>query len=232
MYKFLFVLSLVALVGCDKKETATSETPETKTETVKKEVVEKAAEPVAVRPTVHADAKALLREPAPDFTLNDLDGKPFTLSAHKGKIVVLEWFNPECPYVKAAHGEGSLKTAAKDNDDVVWVAINSGAEGNQGHGLEVNKKGAADFGMEHPILLDEDGKVGRLYDAQRTPHMYVIDTKGTLVYRGGLDTSGSGFPKDSKGPLRNHVQQAIIDLREGKPVAVPTTKSWGCSVKY
>jgi peroxiredoxin len=175
--------------------------------------------------------EAAVGRPAPDFTLPSLDGPAVTLSAHKGKIVVLEWFNPECPFVRAAHTEGVLKDLAAKNPDVIWLAVNSGAPGKQGHDPEVNRKGKAEFGLTHPILLDADGKVGRLYAAQRTPQMVVIDAAGTLVYRGGLDNTGSGRPSDAN-PFINYVEQALGDLRAGRPVAVPEAKPWGCSVKY
>jgi peroxiredoxin len=174
---------------------------------------------------------AELGKPAPDFKLKDLNGAEVSLSSFKGKVVVLEWFNPGCPYVKAAHGEGALKDMAKKNPEVVWLAINSNAPGKEGHGLEANKEGAKGFGMEHPVLLDEDGKVGKLYGAQRTPHMYVVDKDGNLAYRGALDNSGSGIPKDAN-PYVNHIEDALKNLAEGKPVATPDTKAWGCSVKY
>jgi peroxiredoxin len=174
---------------------------------------------------------ATVGKPAPDFTLPALDGAATTLSAHKGKIVVLEWFNPECPFVRAAHTEGVLKDMAAKTTDVVWLAINSGAPGKQGADPEVNRKAKAEWALNHPILLDADGKVGRLYGAQRTPHLMIVDAAGTLVYRGGLDNTGSGRPSDAN-PFINHVEAALTDLRAGKPVAVPESKVWGCSVKY
>ncbi|MBH22977.1 MAG: thioredoxin family protein [Myxococcales bacterium] len=198
---------------------------------------DKPADKVADKPAADKAAapamSAAVGKPAPDFSLTSLDGKPIKLSDHQGKVVVLEWFNPGCPFVKAAHEHGSLKTLAKDNasKEVVWLAINSGAPGKQGHGKEANTAGREAFGLDHPILFDEDGKVGKMYGAERTPHMYVIDAKGTLIYRGALDNTGSGRPEDVD-TVENYVQQAIDAAIKGAPVKTPETKAYGCSVKY
>lgn len=186
------------------------------------------AEPVA--------AGAAVGQPAPDFTLKDLDGKEVSLASLKGKTVVLEWFNPGCPFVKNSHGKGSLKgfaPKATAKGDVVWLSINSGAPGKQGAGVDANRQGAKDLGVANPILLDEEGKVGRAYGATNTPHMFVIDPEGTLVYAGAVDNSPDGEGESPEGgTLVNHVAQALEDLAAGKPVRVPTTKAYGCSVKY
>lgn len=190
--------------------------------------------PASAPPAAQA-AKATLGAPAPDFTLTALDGAKVSLSEHKGKIVVLEWFNPDCPFVKAAHGEGSLKgfgNTASADEGVVWLAVNSNAAGKQGHGPEANTRGREKFGIAYPILLDPDGMVGKRYDAQRTPQMYVIDAKGNLAYRGALDNTGSGVLADAEGGLVNYVAQAIDALKAGKPVPTAETKPYGCSVKY
>jgi peroxiredoxin len=178
---------------------------------------------------------AELGKPAPDFALTDLDGKTVKLSDFKGKIVVLEWFNPGCPYVKAAHTKGSLvDTAARHaKAGVVWLAINSGAKGKQGHGVEVNSEAKQTFSMNHPVLLDESGQVGRMYGAKHTPHMFVIDEKGTLVYRGAIDNSPDGEGESPSGDkLVNYVDSAIAAVREKKPVSPAQTEAYGCSVKY
>lgn len=169
---------------------------------------------------------------APAFTLPDLDGAKVSLADHAGKVVVLEWYNPDCPFVKAAHTDGPLKDMAKRYADkgVVWLAINSGAPGKQGHGAERNRASRTEYGMDHPILLDEDGKVGRQYGATATPHMYVIDTKGTLVYRGALDNRPLG--RDPEGPFAAYTQDAIEAALAGRPAPTQTTDAWGCSVKY
>ena len=182
-----------------------------------------------------ADQIAKVGEKAPDFSLPDLDGKAVKLSEFKGKPVVLEWFNPECPFVKAAHTKGSLVELAKKQTGkgVVWLAVNSGAAGRQGAGAEKSREGLKTFGLSHPVLLDAEGTVGRLYGATNTPHMYVIDPKGQLVYRGAIDNSPDGEGKSpADGKLVNYVDAALEAIAAGKPVAVSETKAYGCSVKY
>jgi peroxiredoxin len=215
------LFAVVALLACNGTTSAAPAAPASAA----------ASAPATATASAAAVPEAAVGRPAPDFTLPALDGPAVTLSAHKGKLVVLEWFNPECPFVRAAHTEGVLKDMAAKNPDVIWLAVNSGAPGKQGHDPEVNRKAKAEFALAHPILLDADGKVGRLYGAQRTPQMVVIDAAGTVVYRGGLDNTGSGRPSDAN-PFINHVEQALGDLRAGRPVAVPEAKPWGCSVKY
>lgn len=172
---------------------------------------------------------------APEFTLRDLEGTSISLKEHRGKLVVLEWFNPECPFVRAAHTEGSLVDTAKKLTErgVVYLAINSGASKKQGHGKEVNLAGKERFGLTHPILLDEEGTVGRAYGATNTPHIYVIDREGRLAYAGAVDNSPDGEGKSPKdGKLVNYLMQAVEEIEAGKPVSVPVTKAYGCSVKY
>ncbi len=174
-------------------------------------------------------------QPAPDFSLQDLDGKTHRLSDYKGKIVVLEWFNPGCPYVVASHTKGSLVDAAAraGKRGVVWLAVNSGAPGKQGHGVEVNRAAAKEWSMSYPILVDEAGSVGKAYGATNTPHMFVVDTAGTLVYRGAIDNSPDaerGAPQG--GVLVEYVFAALDDVAAGRPVRTPSTKAYGCGVKY
>ena len=176
---------------------------------------------------------AALGEKAPDFTLTDTDGKTHKLSEHtaQGKMVVLEWFNPECPFVKKhhqlTHSMNDTYAFAK-GAGVVWLAINSGAAGKQGAGLEKNVAARKDYGMEYPVLLDESGAVGKLYGAKTTPHMFVIDEKGTLIYRGGIDDDAS--PK-TLGKT-NYVRTCLEAHSAKKPVTANDTKPYGCSVKY
>jgi len=167
--------------------------------------------------------------------LNDLDGKPVHLADYKGKIVVLEWFNPGCPFVKKSHTVGSLVTTAKKHTGagVVWLAVNSGGAGKEGAGLDKNKEGAKSFTMTHPVLLDESGKVGRLYGATNTPHMFVIDPKGVIAYRGAIDNSPDGERQSApNGKVVNYVEEAIEAVKANKPVPTNTTKAYGCGVKY
>lgn len=178
---------------------------------------------------------AAVGEQAPDFTLKDLDGKTVKLSDFKGRTVVLEWFNPECPYVKKSHTVGSLVTTAKKKTDagVVWLAINSGAPGKQGTGVDKNREASKTFKMEHPVLLDETGATGKAYGASNTPQMFVIDPTGKLVYRGAIDNSPDGEGKSpTDGKLTNYVDAALEDVAAKRPVKLPETKAYGCSVKY
>jgi peroxiredoxin len=168
--------------------------------------------------------------PAPEFSLLDTTGKEVSLAAFKGKTVVLEWFNPDCPFVVYAHGEkGPLSEQPPRAlaDGVVWLAINSGAPGRQGAGLQRNVAARQGYGMTYPVLMDPEGKVGRLYGAVTTPHMFVIDAKGTLVYAGGLDRAPLG-----RGDKTNYVDAALLDLKAGQSPGRARTKPYGCSVKY
>jgi peroxiredoxin len=194
-----------------------------------------APEPAAAAPASPVSGTAKLGEKAPDFELPDLDGKTVKLSSFLGKTVVLEWFNPECPFVKNSHTKGSLVGTAEKHQKagVVWLAINSGAPGKQGTGVEKNRAAKASFGFTNPILLDETGAVGKAYDAKRTPHLYVIDPNGVLVYRGAIDNSPDGEGESPEGgKLVNYVDAALADLAAGRPVSKPETEAYGCSVKY
>ena len=185
--------------------------------------------------TATAGEHAEVGKPAPDFALKDLEGKEVRLTSFKGKTVVIEWFNPGCPYVKAAHTKGSLKEAARRHtkNGVVWLAVNSGAPGKQGAGAVVNRDAAKTFALQHPILLDEAGTVGKIYGATNTPHMMVVDDKGTLVYRGAIDNSPDGEGESAPGgKVVSYVDTAIADLAAGRPVATAETKAYGCGVKY
>jgi peroxiredoxin len=187
------------------------------------------------KPAVEPAPAAAAGKPAPDFTLKDLDGKDVSLASFKGKTVVLEWFNPQCPYVKKSHGKGSLVGLAKKHTDagVVWLAINSGGAGKQGHDPAVNAAAVKEWSLTHPVLRDESGEVGKAYGATNTPHMFVIDPKGTIVYAGAIDNSPDGEGGSPEGgTLVNYVDAALADLAAGRPVATPTTKAYGCGVKY
>lgn len=181
-----------------------------------------------------SEAKAKVGETAPDFTLTDLEGKTHKLSDYKGKVVILEWFNPECPFVVHQYNEGNIKTYGKElakKDDYVWLAINSGAPGTQGAGKEKNQSYQKEWSIEHPILLDEDGKVGKMYDAKTSPHMYVINADGILVYQGAIDNAPMGHVR-GQGEAVNYVQRAVDALAAGETISPDTTRPYGCSVKY
>ncbi|MBL8911846.1 MAG: thioredoxin family protein [Archangium sp.] len=182
-----------------------------------------------------AFAGAELGKPAPDFKLKDLDGKEVSLSSFKGKTVVLEWFNPECPYVKASHGKGSLVDTAKKQQakGIVWLSINSGGEGKQGAGVEKSKAGVKAFAMENPVLLDPTGATGKAYGATNTPHIFIVDGTGNVVYRGAIDNSPDGEGQSPQGgTLINYVNAALDDLAAKRAVKTADTRAYGCSVKY
>ena len=180
-------------------------------------------------------APASIGKPAPDFTLKDLDGHSVRLADFRGKVVVLEWFNPKCPFVNLAHSKGSLKGAAARHmaDGVVWLGVDSAAPGKQGYAVEDIRDGVNRMGLTHPILRDESGAVGHAYGATNTPHLFVIDKAGTLVYAGAIDNSPDAEGESPQGgALVNYVDAALADLAAGRPVRTPRTKAYGCGVKY
>jgi peroxiredoxin len=180
-------------------------------------------------------APASVGKPAPDFTLKDVDGRSVRLADSRGKVVVLEWFNPKCPFVNLAHSKGSLKgTAARHMaEGVVWLGIDSSAPGKQGYAIDDIRDGVRRMGLTHPILRDETGAVGHAYGATNTPHLFVIDKAGTLVYAGAIDNSPDAEGESPQGgPLVNYVDEALADLAANRPVRTPTTKAYGCGVKY
>ena len=184
---------------------------------------------------VPASAAVQVGNSAPNFKLNDANGKVVTLSDYKGKTVVLEWHNPGCPFVQKHYNSGNMQkaqaTAAKDG--AVWLTINSGAPGKQGHmsGAEAARLVAEQKAKPAAYLLDPKGVVGKGYDAKTTPHMYVIDAKGALVYAGGIDDKPTANAADIPG-ARNHVLAALGEMKAGKAVSVPTSRPYGCAVKY
>jgi peroxiredoxin len=165
---------------------------------------------------------------APDFQLTSMDGQKYRLSSFVGKVVVLEWFNPGCPFVKYTYENKLTTTVAEKNPDVVWLAINSSAANKQGHGVKINKQAKKEWGINFPILFDENGMTGKAYDAKTTPHMYIINQAGVLVYQGALDDSPLG-----RGSKRiPYIENALDSLKKGNPISVPKSKAYGCSVKY
>ena len=182
-----------------------------------------------------ASGAAVVGKPAPNFTLPDANGKRVSLSAFRGKTVVIEWNNPECPFVRKHYGSGNMQKAqaAAVKEGAVWLSINSSAPGNQGH---VNAAGAKAYlakagARPTAYLLDPDGVVGKSYDAKTTPHMFVVDKAGTVVYAGGIDDKPTPNPADIQG-ARNHVLAALAEVKSGKPVSVATSRPYGCGVKY
>ena len=173
-------------------------------------------------------------QPAPAFRAVDSNGKTHSLADFKGKTVVLEWTNAECPFVKKHYG-GNMQALQKaaTKDGVVWLSVNSGAPGKQGHvdGAAANAVVKAKGAAPTAYLLDPQGTIGRAYAAKTTPHMYVIDPTGKLVYMGGIDDTPTANPADIKTAM-NFVTAALADVKAKRPVAVSTSKPYGCSVKY
>lgn len=244
--RFLLASALLSATACDrstapaKEQKPTPVTPSSAAAAQETPAAEKAvptAVPVKEQAAAkeHAEAGAEIGKPAPAFSLPDLEGKMHSLADYQGKPIVLEWFNPHCPFVKAAHTAGSLVSTAADLEKkgFVYLAINSGGPGKQGHGLEANAAGKESFGLKHPILLDETGTTGKAYGATNTPHVFLIDQKGTLVYAGAIDNSPDGEGKSPEGgTLVNYLIQAANDLLTGRPISIPKTKAYGCGVKY
>ena len=203
---------------------AAAETPKTGTP---KTDTPKAAAPQAKTPV------AAVGEKAPDFKLTDTAGVEHTLAQYlaDGKVVVLEWFNPDCPFIIKHHKTNRTMDetyAMLKHKGVVWLAINSGAAGKQGAGLERNRKAHEEYGMSFPVLMDESGAVGRAYGAKTTPHMFIVGRDGKLVYSGAIDND----PSPTDCGTRNYVISALRGVFDGRAVPEPVTKPYGCSVKY
>ncbi len=182
-----------------------------------------------------AQSEVTVGQAAPDFTLTDTNGKAVKLSDFKGKYVVLEWFSYDCPFVEKHYGSGNLQNLQKayTQKGVVWLSINSSAEGKEGFysASETNSKMQEKGGSPSAILLDSDGKVGKLYGAKTTPHMFIVNPDGNLIYQGAIDDKSSFDPADI-AVAKNYVQAALEEAMAGKPVTTASTKSYGCSVKY
>lgn len=174
-------------------------------------------------------------EPAPDFTAVDSKGKTVKLSDYKGKTVILEWTNDGCPFVVKHYGSGNMQALQKDTTGkgIVWLSVISSAPGEQGHvsGPEADKLTVSRKASPSAVVLDPEGKVGRLYDARTTPHMYVIKGDGTLAYNGAIDDKPTSEPADVK-TAKNLVRNALDAIAAGKPVDPAVTRAYGCSVKY
>ena len=182
-----------------------------------------------------SSAAPVVGKPAPNFKLADVDGRPVTLSQFKGKIVVLEWNNPECPFVKKHYSSGNMQKtqAAARKDGAVWLTINSSAPGKQGNvsGPQAKTIVAAQKAQPTAYLLDPQGVVGKTYAAKTTPHMYIVNKAGILAYAGGIDDKPTPNPADIRG-ARNHVLAALAELKAGKPVSIASSRPYGCNVKY
>ena len=179
-------------------------------------------------------AGPVLGQAAPNFSAPDADGRTRSLSQYRGKTVVLEWTNHDCPYVKK-HYSGNMQALQREatRDGVVWLSIVSSAPGEQGHitGAQAKQLTASRNASPTTVLLDPSGAVGRLYGAKTTPHMFVINPQGRLVYAGGIDDVATNKVEDLQRakPL---VRLALADLKAKRPVAIASSKPYGCEVKY
>jgi peroxiredoxin len=180
-------------------------------------------------------SEAVVGKPAKDFTLPDSNGKSHSLSDYKGKIVVLEWLNHDCPFVVNHYDTGNMPKLQKTYAEkgVIWFSIISSAPGKQGYCTpeQANEIAKQKKALPKAVLLDPDGEVGKLYGAKTTPHMYIINAEGVLVYNGAIDSIRSTKPEDI-AKAENYVKLALDELFEGKEVSVKTSKPYGCSVKY
>ena len=182
-----------------------------------------------------AVAAPAIGQPAPAFQVKDADGKTRSLSEFKGKTVVLEWTNAGCPYVQKHYNSGNMQGLQKQatKDGAVWLTVISSAPGMQGYLEPAGAKAwktKANAGSS-AVLLDPNGQVGRAYEAKTTPHMYVVDKTGKLVYMGGIDDTPSSEPASLQG-AKNYVTAALADVKAGRQVAQAVSKPYGCSVKY
>lgn len=172
---------------------------------------------------------------APDFSIKDTKGQTQSVSQYKGKTVVLEWFNPECPFVKKHYGGGNMQNLQKQFTDkgVVWLTIDSSAEGKEGYITAEQAEKIMTQWKTHQtaLLLDPDGTVGKAYGAKNTPDMIVINPEGKIVYEGAIDNKASPNPADIPSST-NYVKSALDESLAGKPVSNAQTKPYGCSVKY
>ncbi len=182
-----------------------------------------------------AEARVLPGQPAPGFTLNDLSGKPVSLKDFRGRWVVLEWTNPNCPFVVKHYGSGNMQGLQKRYmaENVAWLVINSTAAGHSDHmdsaakAAWMRQQGASPTA----VLGDPAGTVGRAFGARTTPQMYLIDPQGTLVYAGAIDDKRSANPADIP-TATNYVAQALAQARAGRAVEPASTVPYGCSIKY
>jgi peroxiredoxin len=180
-------------------------------------------------------AETEVGKPAPNFSLSDTNGKTHSLADFKGKYVVLEWYQPDCPFVGKHYKSGNMQALQKEYTakGVAWLSIDSSAPGEQGNypGTKLNEIATQDKAARTALLVDPTGDVGRLYGAQTTPDMYIINPSGILVYKGAIDNKRSTDLADVK-MATNYVKVALEAVMNGKSVSPTTTRPYGCSVKY
>ncbi|KYG69496.1 alkyl hydroperoxide reductase [Bdellovibrio bacteriovorus] len=182
-----------------------------------------------------AMAEAKIGSPAPDFSVVDATGKTHKLADYKGKYVVLEWYNKDCPYVRKHYDSKNMQKIQGDMTakNIVWLSVISSAPGKQGHlaATDAVKNAQKEGSKASAILLDEKGVMGKAYGAKTTPHMYLIDPQGVLRYNGAIDSNDSADPK-TIASSENYIVRAVASAEKGEKIAKETSKPYGCSVKY
>jgi peroxiredoxin len=190
---------------------------------------------VSIRPLAVAADPASVGAPAPAFTLADAAGKTRSLAEFRGRYVVLEWVNFGCPFVRKHYDSGNMQDLQRSytSRGVVWLSICSSAPGKQGffEGKELRERIAGEKSSATAYLVDMEGKIGQAYGAKTTPHMYIINPEGTLIYAGGIDDKASTNKEDLKTAV-NYVREALNAALDGKPVKITNSRPYGCSVKY
>ncbi len=183
----------------------------------------------------NSSAALSVGKPAPDFEGVDTRGKTHRLADYRGKALVLEWTNHDCPYVRKHYGAGNMQAQQREAaaQGVVWLSVISSAPGKQGHvsAARADKLTVSRDATPEAVILDPSGEIGRAYGAKTTPHLYIIDEAGTLIYMGGIDSITSANPNDIPRATQ-YVRVALQELGAGKPVSKPVTRPYGCSVKY
>ena len=178
---------------------------------------------------------ARVGEPAPDFTATDTNGKVHKLSEYRGKFVVLEWTNRGCPYTQKHYNSGNMQRLQREwtGKDIIWLTVISSAPGEQGYVTAPEENAYLQEVKAAPtaVLLDPSGAVGHLYDAKTTPHMFIVNSQGTLIYNGAIDDRPTTDLSDINC-AKNYVSASLQEATSGKPVSNPTTRPYGCSVKY
>jgi len=178
---------------------------------------------------------ARVGEPAPDFTATDTNGKVHKLSEYRSKFVVLEWTNRGCPYTQKHYNSGNMQRLQREwtGTGIIWLTVISSAPGEQGYVTAPEENAYLQEVKAAPtaVLLDPSGAVGHLYDAKTTPHMFIVNSQGTLIYNGAIDDRPTTDLSDING-AKNYVSASLQEATSGKPVSNPTTRPYGCSVKY